>query len=491
MAKPECKTITFYWKPPKGKEIKITRKQYCFAEKVDNFIRWFCPKCKTLHVWEVTPPVIVRCKKCNFPVLIDDQLRMLEAYRWREYLKMKVIPTEPKKIDPKMIVKELVPAEEVTVCPVCKSTEFRWTSKAVYCAKCGTQLSELIVTYPVRGKALESTESTGHYEFLNTVILKKPYRVAIAHLIWGKPYTYKELVTYRVAGSLYTDMHLYVTRLWIFYDPKTGEHTGYTYARLPLRIPQDAVSRYELLFRSLGLKATPYEEEEEVKEPFLTPKGISFKTEKVKVQRVEITPEPKWAVEAALIATGHGLIPTQISLFTGLKPETVKEALKELLEGGKVVATPVTRNKEKMFNTTYVVPPEMAVRVIKMNKVLVKEPTRAHIHPTTGVTYTVPPAKPPEKPPTPPVHKVPYHVAEPVTRHVIYPPAVWKDLTTGKVFVDYYPPEAPSGEKEQIQFLRLATRAEFLEYLKTEKGRATYESLKVRQELLRERAVIL
>jgi hypothetical protein len=125
-----------------------------------------------------------------------------------------------------------------------------------------------------------------------------------------------------------------------------------------------------------------------------------------------------------------------------------------------------------------------------MDRVLVKAPTTVYIHPT-GTTYTAPPSKPPAKPPTPPVHKVPYHVAYPVTRHIIYPPAVWKDLTTGKVFIDYYPPEAPSGEKEQIQYLRLANRAEFLEYLKTEKGRATYESLKAQQELLRERAVIL
>jgi ribosomal protein L37AE/L43A len=480
MAK-ECKTITFYWKPPKGKEVKITRKQYCFAEKVDNFIRWFCPKCKTLHVWEVTPPVIVRCKKCNFPVLIDDQLRMLEAGMWREYLKMRVILSEPKKIDPKTVVKELVPAEEVTVCPVCKSTEFRWTSKAVYCAKCGAQLSELVVTYPVRGKPLESTRMMGRYQLIGTVELKKPYRVAIADMVWGEPYTYKKLNKY---------LELYVTRLWIFYDPKTGEHVGYTYARHGITMEQDAVRRYELLLTLLGLKVTPYEEEVEVRKPFIEPKGISFKTEKVKVQRAEIMPEPKWAVEAALVATGFGLTPTQISLFTGLKPETVKKALKELLEGGKVVVTTVSLNREKMFNTTYVVPPEMAVRIIKMDRVLVKAPTTVHIYPT-GTTYTAPPSKPPAKPPTPPVHKVPYHVAYPVTRHIIYPPVVWKDLTTGKVFIDYYPPEAPSGEKEHIQYLRFANRAEFLEYLKTEKGRATYESLKAQQELLRERAVIL
>jgi DNA-binding Lrp family transcriptional regulator len=483
VAKPECKTITFYWKPPKGKEMVITRKQYCFAEKVDNFIRWFCPKCKTLHIWEVTPPVIVRCKKCNFPVLIDDQLRMLEAHRWREYLKMRVISSEPKKIDPKTVIRELVPAEEVTVCPVCKSTEFRWTSKAVYCAKCGTQLSELIETYPIRVRPLESTKALTRYEFIETVALAKRYSVVVSELVWGEPYTYKKPYN---GGVI-----LYMTRIWLFYKPRTKETVGYAYARNGIIIPHDAVRRYELLINLLGLKVKPYEEEVEVKKPFIEPKGITFKTEKVKVPRAEITPEPKWAVEAALIAVGHGLTSTQISLFTGLKPETVKKALKELLEGGKVAATGAVVNRERMFNTTYVVPPEMAVRVIRMNRVLVKEPTRAHIHPATGVTYTAPPSKPPAKPPTPPVHKVPYYVSNPVTRHVIYPPAVWKDLTTGKVFIDYYPPEAPSGEKEQIQYLRFANRAEFLEYLKTEKGRATYESLKVRQELLRERAVII
>jgi len=480
MAK-KCRYVTYHFK---GRT--YTRRQFCTAERIGkDFIKWTCPRCKKTYVWKITPPVILRCPNCRYPILIDDHLRILETFKWRDLVRIGAIE-KPKTIREDMAIVELSPVEEVKKCPVCGSEQFRWTEKAIYCAKCGTLLSELVETYPVRGKPLTSTEIKGRYEVLERVVFKRPFREAIGKLIWGEPYTFRKPFN---GGYI-----LYVTRYWILYDPKLrSEKVGYMIVRNGLVIPSDAVQRYRLLLKYLGLKTEPYREKVTSKIPYVEKGGvIAFKDYTAEVERTRITPHPEYAVEAALLAVGHGLTPTQLSLMTGLPPKEVRAALKTLQRAGKVVGTDMYNNKEKVYILSYVVPPELAVWAIKRRRIAIAKPIRVRQHlgyvrmMPWGLTW-IPTAKPPELPETPPVYKAPLRAVNPVTAHLIYPPAVWLDLKVNKTFVDYYPPESPyTGEREQLRFVRFATRAETKHYLRTEKGRKKYQQLLKIQESLRE-----